>query len=227
MASNRQWGLLCPDGHGLLVERVEWTARGVVWCPHEDHGGNGRFWRTNEAEEGWFDPTRPARVSEAQQERMQRASDRAAEWAAERQSRMATKPKAEAKPKAAKESRNCLCGCGGATKGGRFLPGHDARFHARVKALEAQGVGHAEAEQIASKGPLTGKYAIKPAAAKPAAKSANGTSTAPVTAGTVTRITPVPKPKPKAKGNSRSRKATAAEPTEAAPDATAPEGFTV
>ena len=30
----------------------------------------------------------------------------------------------------------CVCGCGGTPKGkkARFLPGHDARYHARIKA---------------------------------------------------------------------------------------------
>ena len=29
--------------------------------------------------------------------------------------------------------RRCLCSCGGMTKGGRFLPGHDARLHGELK----------------------------------------------------------------------------------------------
>ena len=29
--------------------------------------------------------------------------------------------------------RRCLCSCGGTTKGGRFLPGHDARLHGELK----------------------------------------------------------------------------------------------
>ena len=33
----------------------------------------------------------------------------------------------------AKQPQECGCGCGGMTKGGRFLPGHDARFHAAQK----------------------------------------------------------------------------------------------
>lgn len=32
-----------------------------------------------------------------------------------------------------KQPQPCGCGCGGMTKGGRFLPGHDARFHAAQK----------------------------------------------------------------------------------------------
>jgi len=29
--------------------------------------------------------------------------------------------------------RPCLCSCGGTTKGGRFLPGHDARLYGELK----------------------------------------------------------------------------------------------
>jgi hypothetical protein len=32
-----------------------------------------------------------------------------------------------------REPRECLCSCGGMTKGGRFLPGHDARLHGELK----------------------------------------------------------------------------------------------
>lgn len=42
-------------------------------------------------------------------------------------------PKPEREPREKKEPRQCLCGCGGMTKGGRFLPGHDARYHAAQK----------------------------------------------------------------------------------------------
>lgn len=37
----------------------------------------------------------------------------------------ATKLKGEMKDK----GRDCMCQCGGKTKGGHFLPGHDAKFH--------------------------------------------------------------------------------------------------
>jgi len=32
-----------------------------------------------------------------------------------------------------KTPRPCTCGCGGQTRGGRFLPGHDAKFHSAQK----------------------------------------------------------------------------------------------
>jgi hypothetical protein len=34
---------------------------------------------------------------------------------------------------AKREPQSCGCGCGGMTKGGRFLPGHDARMHGQAK----------------------------------------------------------------------------------------------
>ena len=43
-----------------------------------------------------------------------------------------------------KTPQACGCGCGGMTKGGRFLPGHDARFHAAQKAGRLAGaISHA------------------------------------------------------------------------------------
>ena len=52
-----------------------------------------------------------------------------------------TKAKPAAKPKAAAEATNrppCLCGCLDFPKGAnsRFIPGHDARYHAAQKAAE-------------------------------------------------------------------------------------------
>lgn len=42
-----------------------------------------------------------------------------------------------------KEARQCGCGCGGMTKGGAFLPGHDAKLKSRLK--KAAGEGNQEA----------------------------------------------------------------------------------
>lgn len=43
-----------------------------------------------------------------------------------------------------KQPQPCGCGCGGMTKGGRFLPGHDARYHAAQKAGRLAGaIAHA------------------------------------------------------------------------------------
>ncbi len=36
-------------------------------------------------------------------------------------------------PRKGSRPRPCLCSCGGTTRGGRFLPGHDARLHAELK----------------------------------------------------------------------------------------------
>ena len=36
-------------------------------------------------------------------------------------------------PREGRTPRPCLCSCGGTTRGGRFLPGHDARLHGELK----------------------------------------------------------------------------------------------
>jgi hypothetical protein len=51
-------------------------------------------------------------------------------------------PKAARKPKPPKP---CECGCGGQTRGGRFLPGHDARLHAWALRVER---GHMKANEV-------------------------------------------------------------------------------
>lgn len=38
----------------------------------------------------------------------------------------------ERKVPKSKEAQECLCGCGGQTKGGRFVPGHDARLKGQI-----------------------------------------------------------------------------------------------
>lgn len=41
-------------------------------------------------------------------------------------------PKLPRAPRKPKPAQICQCGCGNQTKGGRFVPGHDARLHAWV-----------------------------------------------------------------------------------------------
>lgn len=152
--SGRTWGLLCPEGHGLLVEREEWSQRGVAWCPHQEHDlvdkTSGRMYRRQEVEEGWFDPSKPIQKSPAQIEREAAISARAEAQAQARMEarRMAEAPKVkkERAPRVAKEPQECGCGCGGMTKGGRFLPGHDARFHAAEKKAAAEAAAASAAE---------------------------------------------------------------------------------
>lgn len=38
-------------------------------------------------------------------------------------------PAMPAMPRKGKAPRPCTCGCGGWTRGGRYIPGHDARHH--------------------------------------------------------------------------------------------------
>jgi hypothetical protein len=41
--------------------------------------------------------------------------------------------RASSGPRKGPQPQPCLCSCGGLTRGGRFLPGHDARLHAELK----------------------------------------------------------------------------------------------
>lgn len=55
--------------------------------------------------------------------------------------------RAEAKPK----TGTCVCGCEGTTKGGKFLPGHDARFVSTLVKSTADAKFTAKSEQAARK----------------------------------------------------------------------------
>ena len=41
--------------------------------------------------------------------------------------------RASSGPRKGRQPQRCLCSCGGWTKGGTFLPGHDARLHGELK----------------------------------------------------------------------------------------------
>jgi hypothetical protein len=56
---------------------------------------------------------------------------------------------------AAAKTGTCVCGCEGETKGGKFLPGHDARFVSTLVGTVADAKFTAKAEQSARKA-LTG-----------------------------------------------------------------------
>lgn len=60
-----------------------------------------------------------------------------------------------AKKAAAPKTGTCVCGCNGETKGGKFLPGHDARFVSTLVGQVADAKFTAKAEQAARKS-LTG-----------------------------------------------------------------------
>lgn len=158
--AHREYGFLCPEGHGVLYDQDIYRAKGLLYCPHSEHGGNGRFYRFAEVQEGWFDPDKPKIKSEWQIKHEAELAEREQKRLEYNVAKLAKpdKPKKVAAEKVVKEPKNCVCGCGGQTKGGNFLPGHDARFHSRVRALEAAGVSHEEASKVASQGPLTGKY---------------------------------------------------------------------
>lgn len=75
-----------------------------------------------------------------------------------------TAKKATAKKAAAPKTGTCQCGCNGTTKGGLFLPGHDARF---VSTL----VGQAEEKNFSKASLDAGRKALKDAGASDALKA--------------------------------------------------------
>ena len=92
----------------------------------------------------------------------------------------------------AKTPQACGCGCGGMTKGGRFLPGHDARFHAAQKAGRLAGaIAHATgAHGTAGKAaPVSTGYQRPVADERPGDEPPKGEGT--LTAPKGTRGTPV------------------------------------
>jgi hypothetical protein len=91
-----------------------------------------------------------------------------------------TTPTATPATETAPERPACLCGCGGFPKGknARFIPGHDARFHAAEKRAAAEAAGAVAAPAKAPKAP---KVAAAPKAKAPTAKE-RLTSKAPATA---------------------------------------------
>lgn len=56
------------------------------------------------------------------------------------------KPRKPGAKRVAANPQECQCGCGGMTRGGKFLPGHDARLKGRLKKAAADGDGKAKAE---------------------------------------------------------------------------------
>lgn len=67
---------------------------------------------------------------------------------AKRQKSEATAARQAQAEKQAKEQAPCLCGCGGVPKGGKFLPGHDAKFHSMLKKQEKEKATSAEKEKV-------------------------------------------------------------------------------
>jgi hypothetical protein len=73
--------------------------------------------------------------------------------------------KAEKKAAAKPKTGTCVCGCAGETKGGKFLPGHDARFVSALVGQVSDAKFTAKAEQAARKS-LTGAGASEKLVAK-------------------------------------------------------------
>jgi len=115
-------GDYCPvEGHG----RMYVLKNGRQWCPHSDHNSTGREHKMA------FTPKDGTSALDKEPTPI-----RAAAKAPKPEKAKTTTPrvaKADKAPRAAKTPQECTCGCKGMTKGGRFLPGHDARYHAAQK----------------------------------------------------------------------------------------------
>jgi hypothetical protein len=134
------YGPQCPDGHGVLLSNASWGDK--LWCP-ACGTGNGRF----------FDPDDPAIVegrspnadrllAAAREEEVMRVEQTTRAHREAMAQSKAARPRAKAEKAKAEPGTGpeCLCGCGERTKGGRFRPGHDARYHAAQKKA---GTAHA------------------------------------------------------------------------------------
>ena len=152
MSRSKTWGFVCPEDGGICYDHPDWGDR--VWCPSNGHGGNGKFFPVAQVKEGWAMPTTGSGsgLSESQIKALRENQSAAAEAAGVPDVPIdVTVPKAkkEAKPKKEtaktspkeREPKACECGCGDLTKGGRFIPGHDARLHSRWNA-QAKAAGY-------------------------------------------------------------------------------------
>lgn len=134
-----RFGAYCPDGHGALLSGDSWGDR--LYCPSLEHGGNGQFFEHGNAESN-FEPVKvgPRRPKP---EPIDEPGPGIAALVRAAQAARLTKPKKEqavTRTRTAGDPRPCECKCGGQTKGGRFLPGHDARYHGAEKRIAA-GIG--------------------------------------------------------------------------------------
>lgn len=131
------WGFICPVDGGSLIEL---SGTDLLHCPNNGHNGRPKthplgvaeptpaFYTRDQVQEGYMADKPSGSGMTAKQINAMKASakaDSSSDAAAE---------SAVAAPKRGKTPRECEDGCGGMTKGGRFLPGHDAKMHARLKA---------------------------------------------------------------------------------------------
>lgn len=63
-------------------------------------------------------------------------------------SRKKSTPARTKKTSPAREVRSCLCECGDTTKGGRFLPGHDAKLKGRMQREYRDAKGKRERDRL-------------------------------------------------------------------------------
>jgi hypothetical protein len=75
---------------------------------------------------------------------------------------MSTLPALPRLPRATKSAKSCACGCGGSTRGGRFVPGHDARLHGIIKRVERGVMSLEDVRDLCGGGVLAAVRAARP-----------------------------------------------------------------
>lgn len=102
-----------------------------------------------------------------------------------------------------KDPQNCVCGCGGLTKGGRFIPGHDARLKGRIVTQWREATTQAGKDKarkaLTAVNPDWEKYLVE---AKPKPVKATKAAKAPAKAAKTSKVTPISEGK-KSSGSTR------------------------
>lgn len=170
--ASREWGFLCPVDGGLLLAL---KGTDMLHCPDQRHHGRPKthplgptepspaFFHREQVKEGYTVAAKypsGSGLSESQIRQMHNAAatDPDSDAVAEAAVNGGT---AAVKVRKGKAPIECLCGCGGMTQGGKFLPGHDARLHAAEKAGFATVAEHvaAKAAEAAAKAAAKAKPA--------------------------------------------------------------------
>lgn len=136
----------CPTNadHGRMVVLRD----GKQWCPNQEHDAE----RVPLREMHLVDRSTEDMATGDKVNPVPKPGARATTKA--QRDQVAVKARATAPAAVAKETPLCLCGCGEHTKGGKFRPGHDARYHSAQRKLE-----EAAAEKAAKKSAKAAKAA--------------------------------------------------------------------
>lgn len=151
MAPAREWGFLCPVDGGLLL--VLKGARGL-YCSNVAHNGRPSthplgaseptpaFFDRDQVQEGYATVAKETSGSGLTEKQI-KAMHAAAKADPESDAKAEAAANGTQKVRSGRAPKDCECGCGGQTKGGRFLPGHDAKYHSALRKAEEAKVAAA------------------------------------------------------------------------------------